>query len=299
MNIGIIGLGNIGTAVACRLITAGYTVFGHDTNQVALKRAATKGIHAVPELKALANKSSLLWIFVPAGPIIDSILKEVSEVLKPGAIIIDGGNSHFKDSQRRAQELLQKSINFLDCGTSGGLQGKELGFCLMVGGNKEIYQQVVPVFTAVAMPDGFNHVGPYGAGHYVKMVHNGIEYGLLQAYAEGINLLKEASYKKELNLEKITQLWQHGSIIRSWLLQLTTQVLETHPDFDCMSGAVGQLGTGRWAVEEAEKNNVPVPVIQSAIQVRDQSQKTGGNFTTKLIALVRNKFGAHPFTKSC
>ena len=196
----------------------------------------------------------------------------------------------------RAQRLQEKEIFFLDCGTSGGLRGKEIGFSLMIGGDVGTYQGLKPLFEAIAAKDGYAHMGPSGAGHYVKMVHNGIEYGLLEAYAEGFNLLKNGAYK-ELDLEKIAQVWRHGSVIRSWLLDLADNVFEHDQKFDEVVGAIQEGGTGRWAVKEADKQNIPVPVIKEALKVRERSREGDQHYATKFIALVRNQFGGHAVEK--
>lgn len=296
MKVGIIGLGKIGSAVAQRLINAGHTVIGFDIDQAICNQAADIGIGIAPSLAQFACDVSIIWLFVPAGEIIDTLLKELLPHVKKGDIIIDGGNSKFTDSMRRCAMFNLLEIFYLDCGTSGGLQGKTRGFCLMVGGDAQAFTKVRVLFEAVAAPGGLAHVGPSGTGHYVKMVHNGIEYGILQAYAEGLQLIKEGNFKNDcLDLEQVTRIWQHGSIIRSWILELTHEIYIQDTNLEKIIGTVDETGTGRWAVEDAQVHGVPVPVLKASLEVRKQSRDTGGNYATKLIALLRHKFGGHPF----
>lgn len=296
MNVGIIGLGKIGSAVAERLLNAGNKVFGYDINPIIQQEAQKLGVQVVPVLAEMAKHVSIMWIFVPAGPIIDTLLAQLIPHLKPGVIIIDGGNSKFTDSIKRCAMLEPLNIFYLDCGTSGGLQARVNGFCLMVGGSQEAFTKIRQLFEAVAAPGGLAHVGPSGTGHYVKMVHNGIEYGLLQAYAEGIQLIKEGSFKNNhLDLEEITRIWQHGSIIRSWILELTHEIVKRNANLDNVIGQIDETGTGSWSFEDAREHNIPMPALKSALQVRSDSRRTGGNYATKLIALLRHEFGGHPF----
>lgn len=294
MKVGIIGLGKIGLSVAYRLINASHEVFGFDVDVSARSAASSLGVHMVDQVQELCVHVHVIWFFLPAGSLVDSVLEQLEGSMHNGDIIIDGGNSNFHDSMNRAVRLAQIDKYLLDCGTSGGVHGKELGFCLMVGGDKTAFDRICSMMMAIAAPGGLAHVGPSGAGHYVKMVHNGIEYGMLQAVAEGLNLLKNGSFKKEkLDLEEITSLWQNGSIIRSWILELTHRVLINNPELSGTMGVIEQTGTGRWAVEDAEKNDVPVPVLMSAIKVREKSSSDGGNFATKLVAMLRHEFGGH------
>lgn len=298
MNVGIIGLGKIGGAVAQRLVNTGHNVIGFDIDRKACQQASVLGVMIASDISTLAQQARVLWLFVPAGHIIDTILQQLIPHVKSGDIIIDGGNSNFHDSMRRNIMLESFGIYYLDCGVSGGIQGTTYGFCLMVGGNLQAFTKVRTMMEAVATPGGLAHVGPSGAGHYVKMVHNGIEYGLLQAYAEGIQLMKEGSFKEaHLDVEEITRIWQHGSIIRSWILELTHDILARDSTLEHVEGEIDETGTGRWAVEDARVHNVPVPVLKSALEVRKKSRENERNFTTKLIALLRHEFGGHPFKK--
>lgn len=292
MKCAVVGLGRMGSAVVYRLHNAGHQVVGYDPSEQARQEAAMVGATIVSTLEECAHHAQIIWLMVPAGPIVDQVLKELQQHLNANAIVIDGGNSKFTDSIRRFQELKGSGIEFLDCGTSGGLHGKEIGFSLMIGGSKKAFDLAEPIFKAVAAKEGYGLVGPSGSGHYVKMVHNGIEYALLQAYAEGLQLLHEGEFK-ELDLAKITTIWQHGSIIRSWILELTHEILKKDQQLEAVSGSIAESGTGAWTVEEARKQKVPVKLIENALQIRAWSRETGGNYATKLVALLRLAFGGH------
>jgi 6-phosphogluconate dehydrogenase len=295
MNIGIIGLGKMGQQLAIRLLKSNFIVFGFDVDEENSHRAGQFGVTMLPSVHAIVQKVELLWLMVPHGELIDSILKEVPTSSKK-CIVVDGGNSHYKDSMRRSIELEKQGIDFLDCGTSGGLAGGELGFCLMIGGAKDAYEKSIPVFKALAAPLGYAHVGPSGAGHYIKMIHNGIEYALLESYAEGFNLLKQGSFK-ELDLAQIAGLWENGSIIRSLICTLSRQVFERDTEFSSISGAIGENATGAWSLSEAKEQAQPVPLIEESLKIRAWSRKTGGDWRTKLVAELRHQFGGHPVEK--
>jgi 6-phosphogluconate dehydrogenase len=298
MNVGIIGLGRMGAGIAQRWLEAGYTVIGFDVDAVHAKSAQEMGVTTVRSVAEVAHDARIIWLMVPAGPIVDEVLKELMPRLQSDDIVIDGGNSKFTDSIRRAQTLAAKNVFFLDCGTSGGLYGREHGYSLMVGGDQNAYDTVYPLLAAIAAPKGLGRVGSSGAGHYVKMVHNGIEYGMLQAYAEGFQILKEGSFKgQNLDLHAISGIWLHGAVIRSWLLELAHDVFARDQQFKNISGEIQESGTGRWTVEEAQAHHIPTPVIKESLQMREWSRKTGGNYATKLIALLRNAFGGHAVKK--
>jgi len=296
IKIGLIGLGKMGQAIAYRVLQAGHEVFGFDLGQEARANAKKIGVKTVDSLEKLCKNVEIFWLMIPSGGPVDKTIELLLPYLKEGNIIVDGGNSNFEYTVQRAEKLGQKNVYFLDCGTSGGLHGKEIGFSLMIGGDKLAYEKVVPIFTAIAHKDGFAHLGPSGAGHYVKMVHNGIEYGLLQAYAEGFHLLKEGQYK-DLDLAKIADVWRHGAIIRSWLLDLTYEILAEHKDFANIVGQIQEGGTGKWMVKQAEKQKIPVSVIKEAWLTRKRSREGQGNFATRLITFIRNKFGGHAVKK--
>jgi 6-phosphogluconate dehydrogenase len=298
MKLGIIGLGKMGNAIAQRAIDAGHQVIGFDPSPVACKQAEELGVTIVPSHADIAKHARIIWLMVPAGDIVDATLALLQPHLHKDDIIIDGGNSHFKDSIRRAKELEQHGIYFLDCGTSGGLHGREIGFSLMVGGDEASYIKIHSLLESIAAPGGLGLVGPSGAGHYVKMVHNGIEYGLLQAYAEGFQLIKEGDFKKyDPDLEQISRIWSNGAIIRSYILDLAHAIFEQDQELRSISGYVAQNGTGKWAAESAQENDIPVPVLQAALKVRGESEQTGGNYATKIVALLRHAFGGHPLGK--
>jgi 6-phosphogluconate dehydrogenase len=298
MNFGIVGLGRMGYAIAKRVIDAGHVVFGFDINKQAQRDAHDIGVHVVDRVEQLLEHTDIIWLMLPAGDLIDEAIKTLKPKLKKGAIIIDGGNSNFKDSIRREKQLKDEHIFYLDCGTSGGLRGEEIGFSLMVGGDETAYTKMVPLFQAIAAKNGFGLVGPSGAGHYVKMVHNGIEYALLQAYAEGFHLIKHGYFKNEdLDLAQISDIWMHGSIIRSYILELAHDVFKVDQKLESISGEIAESGTGKWTVQEAHEQRISVPVIEDALHVRKVSREQGGNFATKIVAMLRNKFGGHAVKK--
>lgn len=289
--IGLIGLGLMGSAIAERLLQVGYTVIGFDISESARISAAKLGVNLVNSVQAVAENVRVIWLMIPAGKVA-TIVQELYPLIQERDIIIDGGNSNFHDSVEHAKLFAQKNSYFLDCGTSGGLEGRTLGFCLMIGGDKQAFETVEHFFKAVAAPNGYQYIGPSGAGHYVKMVHNGIEYALLQAYAEGFYVLNSGSYPA-LDLAAIAELWSHGSIIRSYILELVARVLARNPDFTSISGKVDATGMGAWTVQEAQRHQIPVRLIKEALHIREKSQKTGGDFATKLVALLRHEFGGH------
>jgi 6-phosphogluconate dehydrogenase len=299
VNVAIIGLGKMGEAIAYRATQAGFKVFGFDVSSDSCAFAAKNGIQIVSNITDFADKNiTIFWIMVPQGELVDKVITQLRPLLKAKDVIIDGGNSKFNDSKRRAQELALEDIYFIDCGTSGGVHGRKNGFCLMIGGDRIAYEYIEPLLQAVAMSEGYAHVGPSGAGHYVKMVHNGIEYGLLQAYAEGFHLLKNGEFENaHLDLEKIASLWNHGSVIRSWILELVFNIMKEDQNLAHINGNVSSTGMGKWTVEQAHISNVPVPVIEQALKVREWSEKTDGNYATKIVAMLRNQFGGHSVTR--
>lgn len=300
MNIALIGLGKMGEALAHRAIQGGHTVFGFDVNAETRAFAEKNCVHTVTEIAHFANKNiNVFWLMVPQGDLVDKVIAQLQPFLQEGDIIIDGGNSKFTDSMRRAQTLALHNIFFIDCGTSGGVHGRENGFCLMIGGDISAYNTIKPLLHSIATTDGYTHVGPSGAGHYVKMVHNGIEYALLQAYAEGFHLLKNGEFESaHLNLEKISALWNHGSVIRSWILDLVHNIMKNDQELTDIAGNIASTGMGKWTVEAAHKSDIPVPVIEESLKIREWSEKTGGNYATKIVAYLRNQFGGHMITKN-
>jgi 6-phosphogluconate dehydrogenase len=296
MNIGIIGLGRMGNAIAYRLLKAKHTVTGFDPSSESVASAQTLGVTCTKLISDCVASADIIWLMVPAGKAVDDTLAGIQGSIKKHAIVIDGGNSFYKDSIVRAQYLARNNISFLDCGTSGGLYGKEHGFSLMIGGEKDAYEKALQIFQAIAAPNGSAHVGPSGAGHFVKMVHNGIEYGLMQAYAEGFHVLKQGPFQ-DLNLEQIATVWNQGAIIRSWLLELTREIFSRGSSLENISGAIGENKTGQWTVITAKENGIPVDVIETALKVRAWSRENGGNYATKLVAMMRHEFGGHEIKK--
>jgi len=293
MKVGLVGLGRMGQAIAYRLIKYGHEVFGFDP-----KVDSAEKIKLVNSLSNLAQQVEITWIMVPAGKPVDDVINELLPNLKPESILIDGGNSNFKDTVKRYEKLKLKNIHFVDCGTSGGLHGKEIGFSLMVGSDRNIFEKIEPILKSIATENGYGYMGPSGSGHYVKMIHNGIEYSLLQAYAEGFDLLKNNNRYKNLDLEKISGIWLNGSVIRSWILQLAKNVFSKDQNFKDISGDIGENLTGRWTLEEAKKQNIEMLLLEKALRTREWSRKNGGNYTTKIIAMLRHEFGGHEIKKT-
>jgi 6-phosphogluconate dehydrogenase len=284
MKIGIVGLGRMGASIAERLRRDGHEAVGYDRNP------GVSQVASLPDLVAALHPPRIVWIMVPAGDPTQAVIDELSALLAAGDILIDGGNSYYKDSRRRSEQLSPKSIAFLDAGTSGGIWGLAEGFCLMVGGPRPAFDHVEPLFKTLAPPGGYAYMGPAGAGHYAKMVHNGVEYGLLQAYAEGFQLLQGSDY--EYDLEIVAGLWNHGSVVRSWLLELAERAFARDPGLTGLKGYVDDSGEGRWTVMEAIDRAIPAPVITEALFARFTSRDEN-SFAMRVIAALRNEFGGH------
>ncbi len=298
MKIGFVGLGKMGANMTERLLVRGHSVVAFDVNAAAVAAAARQGAETAASLEDLAAKLDpprTVWIMVPAGKPTEETVGSLAGVLAAGDVIIDGGNSHYTDSVRRARALEDHGLIFIDCGTSGGIWGLKIGYCLMIGGDKAAFERLEPVFAALAPPDGYAHLGPSGAGHFVKMVHNGIEYGLLQAYAEGFELL-EAKAEYGLDNAAIARLWNRGSVVRSWLLELAETALGRSPHLQEIKGYVDDSGEGRWTVQEAIDRAVPVPAMSLALFARFRSREEE-SFGAKFIAALRNEFGGHEVKK--
>ncbi len=300
MEIGLVGLGKMGGNMVLRLLKGGHRVVVYDVIEAAIATAEVAGAVGARSLGELVKKlpaPRLVWVMVPSGKITDDTIQSIAEHLEYGDTIIDGGNSNYKDSQRHAAELSTKGIHFIDVGTSGGVWGLTEGYSMMVGGEKEVVERYCSIFETLApAPDkGWGHVGPAGAGHYVKMIHNGIEYGMMQAYAEGFEILQA---KKEfgLDLHNIAEIWRQGSVIRSWLLDLTSNLLATDQDLKDIKAWVPDSGEGRWTVFEAVDLNVAAPVITLALQRRLRS-RSESPYSDRLLAALRNQFGGHAVTK--
>lgn len=298
MKIGFIGLGKMGSYMAERLLKNGHKIVAYDLSEKAKKAVQEKGAEAVGSLKDLIGKLEpprVIWVMVPAGRPTEETINSLDSLLAKGDIIVDGGNSYYKDSIRRADGLKKKGIGFLDAGTSGGVWGLKIGYCLMIGGEKDSFKKAEPVFKTLAPKDGYAHVGTNGAGHFVKMVHNGIEYALLQAYGEGFEVM-EAKKEFDLDLAGIAHLWNQGSVIRSWLLELSEDAFKKDPQLDAIKGYVEDSGEGRWTVAEAIGENVPAPVITLSLLERFRSRQKE-SFSAKVIAALRNEFGGHAVKK--
>ena len=301
MELGMVGLGRMGGNMAQRLLAGGHSVVAYDPGPEAVAAVEALGAGAANSLKnlvALLSPPRAVWTMVPSGRITEDTIAELGNLLSAGDTVVDGGNSNYKDSVRKASELGKKGVSFLDSGTSGGIWGLAEGYSLMVGGDKEAFQRLEPIFKTLApAPDqGYGHVGPAGAGHFVKMVHNGIEYGLMQAYAEGFELM-EAKEEFGLDLAQISEIWRYGSVVRSWLLDLTAAALQEDPELSELQAYVDDSGEGRWTVEESIELAVPIPVISASLQARFRSRQDGP-FGVKLLAAMRNQFGGHAVKKA-
>jgi 6-phosphogluconate dehydrogenase len=300
MQLGLIGLGKMGANMAERLRLGGHHVVGFDFNPEAVARLTASGNVGVSTLDALVKNLKgrrAIWIMVPQGDPVDQTIAELEPLLNPGDILIDGGNSNYKDSMRHHEQVTAKGFQFVDVGTSGGVWGLKEGYSMMIGGDKEPVAYLRPIFEtlAPATDKGWGHVGPPGSGHFVKMIHNGIEYGMMQAYAEGFTIMET---KKEfaLNLPQIAQIWRYGSVVRSWLLDLTADALGKNPTLKGLEPFVEDSGEGRWTVIEAIDLNVSAPVITESLMRRIRSREVN-NFTDRMLAIMRNEFGGHAVKK--
>ena len=300
MELGIIGLGKMGGNMAERLHQAGHKVVGFDFSADAVKRltdAGSVGVSSLADLVKNLSAPRAIWIMVPSGDPVDETIAKLKPSMQKGDTFIDGGNSNYKDSQRRYAELKAQGFNFVDVGTSGGVWGLKEGYSMMIGGDKEPVERLRPIFEALApgKDQGWGHVGPAGAGHFVKMVHNGIEYGMMQSYAEGFSIMQQ---KKPLNLDlgQIAEIWRYGSVVRSWLLDLTAAALHKNPTLDGLEPYVADSGEGRWTVFEAIDLNVSAPVITESLIRRIRSREEN-NFTDRMLAIMRNAFGGHAVKK--
>lgn len=331
--IGMVGLGRMGANMARRLMADGHRVVAFDVNPDAVEALTKEGADGASSLEDLASKLKApraVWIMVPAGEITEETVESVARVLDEGDAIIDGGNSYYRDDIRRAKKVAESGIDYLDCGTSGGVFGLERGYCLMIGGPDQAYERLVPVFETLApgvdsaertpgrkgkpssAEQGYLHCGPNGAGHFVKMVHNGIEYGIMAAYAEGLNILKGADaglkqrdadaetapldnpeyYEYELDIPEVTELWRRGSVVGSWLLDLTAAAFQKSPDLSEFAGRVSDSGEGRWTSIAAIDEGVPAPVLTTALYERFYSRGLG-DFADQILSAMRNQFGGH------
>ena len=299
MQLAMIGLGRMGGNMVQRLLQGGHEVVVYDRSAEAVKPHVAMGASAAKDLADLSARLKaprVVWIMVPAGAPVESTIDQLLPALARGDIIIDGGNSNYKDSVRRAAKVKERGLEFIDAGTSGGIWGLTVGYCLMIGASPEAFRRCEPIFKTLAPPEGYAHVGPPGAGHYVKMIHNGIEYGLLQAYAEGYEIL-HASKDFKLDLRQISAVWNRGSVVRSWLNELAERAFAKDTELSALKGYVEDSGEGRWAVKEAIDLDVPAPVITLSLLARFRSRQAD-SFGAKVIAALRNEFGGHAVRSS-
>lgn len=301
MELAMIGLGKMGLNMLTRLVRGGHQVVGFARSEESIQAAVKMGAQGAHSLEEVVNKLKaprVVWVMIPAGQITDDTIEKLSKLLSRGDTVIDGGNSNYKDTIRRAGLLEAKGIDFLDSGTSGGVWGLEEGYSLMIGGDARVAEKMRPIFEtlAPAADKGWGYVGPHGAGHYVKMIHNGIEYGMMQALAEGFNIMK-AKQEFGLDLAKISEIWRYGSVVRSWLLDLTALALKADPTLSDIQPYVADSGEGRWTVAEAIDHDVPAPIITLALQMRFVS-RDNENYAARLLAAMRNQFGGHAVKKT-
>jgi 6-phosphogluconate dehydrogenase len=299
MQVGLVGLGRMGMNMAKRLLTGGHQVVAYNRTPDRVKEIEKEGAAEAFSLEELIEKLTPprpVWLMLPAGRTVDEHIEKIKRLLKKGDIIIDGGNSFYKDDLRHEQELRPLGIHYIDAGVSGGIWGLTVGYCLMVGGDRKIYETLEPLFKTLAPKDGYYFCGGTGAGHFVKMVHNGIEYGMMTAYGEGFELLKTSPYGKDLDLEGIAHLWNQGSVVRSWLLELAEAAFKKDKDLSSIEGYVEDSGEGRWTVQQAIEMAVPAPVISSSLFQRFRSRQTG-SFSDKVLAALRREFGGHAVLK--
>lgn len=300
MRLAIIGLGRMGMNMARRLIRGGHDVVVYNRTLGKVDDMVKEGAIAAYSLEELADKLSgprVAWIMLPAGQAVDDAIDKLKEVLSPGDIVIDGGNTYYKDDLRRAGLLAEKGLKFMDAGVSGGIWGLEIGYCLMVGGEKETYQFLEPVLKTLAPKDGCLYCGPTGAGHFVKMVHNGIEYGMMQAYAEGFEILEASPYAESLNYEEVSHLWNQGSVVRSWLLELAEAAFARDGKLTDIVGYVEDSGEGRWTVQQAVETGISAPVITLSL-MRRFSSRNDNAFSDRVLAALRREFGGHEVVKA-
>ena len=293
MQLGMVGLGRMGSNMTLRLLKGGHQVVVYDRSPEAVRGSVASGAVGCASLEEIGEKlraPRAIWLMIPAGPPVDDTIQRLSGIVSPGDVIIDGGNSNFKDSRRRAEELRTNQLEFLDVGVSGGVWGLKIGFCLMIGGSETVFAQLEPIFKTLAPQNGYAYVGPAGAGHYAKMVHNGVEYGMMEAYAEGFEILHAAPYR--FDLHQLARLWNQGSVVRSWLLELAQAAFERDPGLDRLRGYVEDTGEGRWTVLESIDHAVPAPALALSLYMRFRSRQDD-SFGAKVLAALRNEFGGH------
>jgi 6-phosphogluconate dehydrogenase len=293
MQIGLVGLGKMGYNLALNFKSKGLQVLAFDVNKSAADKIAREGVVTFGQLSDMAlalNGRKVIWIMVPAGNVVDVILNNLKQYLNPNDIVIDGGNSHYKDTQTRARDLEKIGVHLLDCGTSGGPEGALRGVCTMIGGKREAFDYCEKIFASISVSDGYLYCGKSGSGHFTKMVHNGIEYGMMQSIAEGLEVLQK--FDAEINLASVSKVWNHGSVVRGWLMELTQSALEKDQNLESIKGVMHSSGEGKWTVETALDMGVPTPVITMALLMRYRSQQED-TFSGKVVAALRKEFGGH------
>ena len=293
MKLGMIGLGRMGGNMTERLVAGGHQVVAHARSAESVAEAQRKGAtgaHSLEEVVRKLDAPRVVWLMIPVGKPVEETIQSLRPMLSGGDVIVDGGNSRFSDSARRARDLSEAGLGFLDAGTSGGVWGLKEGYCLMVGGEEKFFRVVEPAFATLAPKEGYAHVGPSGAGHYVKMIHNAIEYAMLQAYGEGFEMLNVSGF--DLDLSRIAELWTHGAVVRSWLLDLLVLALKEDPKLASIKGYVEDSGMGRWTLQEAIERAVPTPALADSLFARFASRQPE-SFSAKVIAALRNQFGGH------
>lgn len=297
MQIGLVGLGKMGFNLARNIKNHGHDVVAYDINDAALQSIKEHGVKPVKSLKELAESvktKRVIWLMIPAGELVDKTIKELQSYLSVGDIVIDGGNSNYKDSIRRGKELQALQVDYLDCGTSGGTEGALHGVCAMIGGNRFAFNHCEPLFKDIAVENGYLYCGTGGSGHFVKMIHNGIEYGMMQSIAEGFEVMQQSEFK--LDLEKVAGVWNHGSVVRSWLMELAENALRKDPGLESIRGVMHSSGEGKWTLETALEKQIATPVIALSLIMRYRSLQTD-TFSGKVVAALRNEFGGHAVEK--
>ncbi len=299
MKIGMVGMGRMGMNMTRRLLEKGHEVVAYNRSPGKVDeivREGALGAYSYAELVSKLKQPRVAWLMLPAGGPTDEAISALKEVLSAGDVIVEGGNSYYRDDIRHEAELAPQGIHYLDAGVSGGIWGLKVGFCLMLGGDKEVFRTLVPVLEALAPPEGYLHCGPAGAGHFVKMVHNGIEYGMMAAYGEGFAILKASPYGKEMDFGEVAHLWNQGSVVRSWLLELAESAFRSDPRLSKIAAYVEDSGEGRWTVQQAIETEIPAPIITASLFQRFRSRQDD-SFADKLLAALRNEFGGHAVKK--
>ncbi|WP_404330079.1 phosphogluconate dehydrogenase (NAD(+)-dependent, decarboxylating) [Mesobacillus maritimus] len=297
MHIGMIGLGKMGFNLALNLKEHNHTVTAFDKDNTSVEKIQAEGINGVSSIEALVQtlpKPRVIWLMVPAGEITEGVINETAGLLEAGDILIDGGNSNYKESVRRAEQLAEKGIYFFDCGTSGGMEGARNGACTMIGGDEEVFKVIEPLFKDITVDNGYLYAGKSGSGHFLKMVHNGVEYGMMQAIAEGFDILEKSSF--DFDYEKVARVWNNGSVIRSWLMELTESAFSKDAKLDELKGVMHSSGEGKWTVETALDLQAAAPVITMSLMMRYRSLEQD-TFSGKVVAALRNEFGGHAVEK--